>query len=153
MCKKGHSVLHDAERLEAARYPSSLPPKPTRGLREHAIDACINIIWGAFMLVNLLLQGLNALWAVIEACRMKPTEPPKTVVIVGASFGGLAAQRELSGRRDVKVKLIDFKNYFEYTPGVRRGPRATHARLPQLLTAPVARRRCAASSTPRTSWS
>ena len=51
---------------------------------------------------------------------MAPTEKPKEVVIVGASFGGLAAQRELAGRRDVKVKLIDFKDYFEYTPGVRR---------------------------------
>ena len=41
------------------------------------------------------------------------------VVIVGASFGGLTAQRELSRQRDLKVTLIDFKRYFEYTPGVR----------------------------------
>ena len=44
----------------------------------------------------------------------------KHVVIVGASFGGLAAQRELSGHRGLKVTLIDFKRYFEYTPGVLR---------------------------------
>ena len=72
------------------------------------------------MLVNGVLHVVNALWYVVDACRMSPNEKPKEVVIVGASFGGLAAQRELSGRRDVTVKLVDFKDYFEYTPGVLR---------------------------------
>jgi NADH dehydrogenase FAD-containing subunit len=44
----------------------------------------------------------------------------KTVVIVGASFGGLAACHELADDRRFKVILIDQREYFEYTPGVLR---------------------------------
>ena len=40
------------------------------------------------------------------------------VVIVGGSFSGLRAQRELSDGFDVTV--VDTKEYFEYTPGVLR---------------------------------
>ena len=44
--------------------------------------------------------------------------PRAKVVIVGGSFSGLRAQRELSSRFDVTV--VDIKEYFEYTPGVLR---------------------------------
>ena len=39
-------------------------------------------------------------------------------MIVGGSFSGLRAQRELSDGFDVTV--VDTKEYFEYTPGVLR---------------------------------
>jgi NADH dehydrogenase FAD-containing subunit len=48
-------------------------------------------------------------------------EPPSarpSVVIVGASFAGLACQRLLSD--DFNVTLVDYKAFFEYTPGVLR---------------------------------
>jgi len=41
-----------------------------------------------------------------------------TVVVVGASFAGLACTRAL--RRDFDVVLVDRRRYFEYTPGVLR---------------------------------
>ena len=40
------------------------------------------------------------------------------IVIMGASFAGLWSKRNLSP--DANVTVIDFKNYFEYTPGVLR---------------------------------
>jgi NADH dehydrogenase FAD-containing subunit len=40
------------------------------------------------------------------------------VVIVGASFAGLACARSL--RMDFKVTLVDQRDYFEYTPGILR---------------------------------
>lgn len=46
-----------------------------------------------------------------------PTKRP-SVVIVGASFAGLHAQRMLSD--DFDVTVVDLKDYFEYTPGVLR---------------------------------
>lgn len=50
--------------------------------------------------------------------RGRRLEHKPSVVIVGASFAGLWAQRALSSRFD--VTLIDLKDYFEYTPGVLR---------------------------------
>jgi NADH dehydrogenase FAD-containing subunit len=47
----------------------------------------------------------------------------KTVVIVGASFAGLACLGELSQNHSdhrLRIILIDQKEYFEYTPGVLR---------------------------------
>jgi len=44
----------------------------------------------------------------------------KDVVIVGASFGGLAVLHELQGRHDLRITLVDYKDYFEYTPGILR---------------------------------
>lgn len=43
------------------------------------------------------------------------------VVIVGASFAGLETQRELSHySNELDITIIDYKTYFEYTPGVLR---------------------------------
>ena len=97
-------------------------PKPKSSMRAYLIEACIFLVWLGFMLANFLLRLLQMLHRVVTSYRLLlcNDEKPKVVVIVGASFGGLAAQRELSGRRDVKVRLIDFKNYFEYTPGALR---------------------------------
>lgn len=40
------------------------------------------------------------------------------VLIIGGSFAGLAAARELS--QDFQVTLVDLKEYYEYTPGILR---------------------------------
>jgi NADH dehydrogenase FAD-containing subunit len=44
--------------------------------------------------------------------------PRRRVVIVGASFGGLACARML--RRDFDVTIVDQHDWFEYTPGILR---------------------------------
>ena len=111
--------------LEAAHeYPRGprAAPKPKSTLRVCLIETCIFLVWLAFMLINFVLRLLGVLRCIVMSYRdvVPLGERPKEVVIVGASFGGLAAQRELSGRRDVRVRLIDFKNYFEYTPGALR---------------------------------
>ena len=86
------------------------------------VESTIFLVWGCLLLIDVLLHMLAPIFAGLKACSdaMKPAEEPKHVVIVGASFSGLAAQRQLSGHREVTVTLVDFKNYFEYTPGVLR---------------------------------
>ena len=95
-------------------------------LRVILIESVIYLLWAILEVVNVILKVLDLMYRPFDACAglLKPNDSPKHVVIVGASFGGLAAQRELAGRRDVKVTLIDFKSYFEYTPGVPPSPRA-----------------------------
>lgn len=47
--------------------------------------------------------------------------PRRKVVIIGAGFAGLTAQRSLSDHdEEYDVTVIDMKNYFEYTPGILR---------------------------------
>ena len=91
------------------------------------IESVIYLLWAILEIVNAVLKVLELMYRPFDACAglLKPNDSPKHVVIVGASFGGLAAQRELAGRRDVKVTLIDFKSYFEYTPGVPPSLRAS----------------------------
>ena len=119
-------------------------------LRMGVVETVIFIVWVLLLIVNVLLHVLQLVYRLLTACvgLVRPTEKPRHVVIVGASFGGLAAQRELVGRRDVKVTLIDFKRYFEYTPGVRCcpvvGPRHLSQGQPRLV--PGVRRSSAASS-------
>ena len=90
------------------------------GCRKALIEFFIHLVWVVLEIVNVILVALQAISGAIENCLSSYDKKPKHVVIVGASFGGLAAQRELAGRKDVKVTLIDFKKYFEYTPGVLR---------------------------------
>ena len=89
-------------------------------LRRLLIEGIIFIVWVLLEIVDVLLRVLGAIWTKVSECMASAEHRPKHVVIVGASFGGLAAQRELSGRRDVNVTLVDFKSYFEYTPGILR---------------------------------
>jgi len=78
---------------------------------------------------NIFKTGLNAvdflLSLALSASSLLPSRrlskhssPQPSVVIVGASFAGLACQRLLSN--DFNVTLIDYKSFFEYTPGVLR---------------------------------
>ena len=114
------SSLGGAHQTEALMPATSGSPPP--GLRTLAVDSAIFLVWAILEIVDVLLLILAAVWRRVDDCvaTTRPGRDAQHVVIVGASFGGLAAQRELSGRRDVKVTLIDFKSYFEYTPGVLR---------------------------------
>ena len=117
--------LSDDERqpLGGGKAPHGCGPSLFRVV---LIESMIWLVWAILEIVNAILKLLELIYRPFGACAglLKPNDPPKHVVIVGASFGGLAAQRQLSGRRDVKVTLIDFKSYFEYTPGVPPSPRA-----------------------------
>jgi len=104
--------------------------RPTHGtsgqasysLRSITVELTVFLVWACLLIVNALLYVLTAVCRLLFNCVgvLRSQDARRHVVVVGASFGGLAAQRELSGRRDVKVTLIDFKNYFEYTPGILR---------------------------------
>ena len=115
--------LSDDERqpLGGGKAPHGCGPSLFRVV---LIESMICLLWAILEIVNAILKLLELIYRPFGACAglLKPNDPPKHVVIVGASFGGLAAQRQLSGRRDVKVTLIDFKSYFEYTPGVPFSP-------------------------------
>lgn len=106
--------VHRTEPLQPASHA-----KASCNVRRIVVESFIWLAWAILELVDALLRVVGAVWRLTGACESSPTTE-KHVVIVGASFGGLAAQRELCGRRDVKVTLIDFKNYFEYTPGILR---------------------------------
>ena len=62
-------------------------------------------------LLRQLARGSAGAWGPIPG-------PRKRVVIVGASFGGLACARML--RRDFDVTIVDQHDWFEYTPGILR---------------------------------
>ena len=103
--------LSSAKAADGCRSPSKF--------RVILIESVICLLWASFEIVDVILKVPEFFYRPFDACMgmLRSNDPPQHVVIVGASFGGLAAQRELSRRRDVKVTLIDFKSYFEYTPG------------------------------------
>ena len=121
----------DAERrpLVAGRAATFEP-----SLRSNSLDIAIFAVWLVLVCIDAGLRMLVCAWRapsrmVAAAKRCVPTsvmslvaprDKSAHVVVVGASFGGLAVQRELARRRDVRVTLIDFKEFFEYTPGVLR---------------------------------
>ena len=82
------------------------------------------ILWLVFMIIdyswwipNLLFQNLR------KSEAKQQTQNKKTVVIVGGSFAGLAALRDLAKKNEhgqYKIVLIEQRQYFEYTPGVLR---------------------------------
>ena len=90
--------------------------------RSGVVEFFIWFAWLCLEVTNVILHVLFGISALFKSCAgiCSPKKEEKHVVIVGASFGGLAAQRELSGLPGLKVTLVDFKDYFEYTPGVLR---------------------------------
>jgi NADH dehydrogenase FAD-containing subunit len=58
-------------------------------------------------------------WENLHHNRTKAKKGSNTVVVVGASFAGLTCAKELH-RKGFRVIVVDFKEYFEYTPGVLR---------------------------------
>lgn len=83
--------------------------------------------------LRFLLQALNVPIQAIQTIQQKifPSSnnqsnmmPSKTVVVVGGNFAGLAAVSELLSQKgnqfNLKVILIDQRDYSEYTPGILR---------------------------------
>ena len=58
------------------------------GAREIFIELCINLVWLVLTLVDVVLTVLLFVYNLVCAGK---GDKPKDVVIVGASFGGLAA--------------------------------------------------------------
>lgn len=53
----------------------------------------------------------------------KSSGPSKTVVIVGGNFAGISTLRELLAKKEdmnLKIIMIDQRDYSEYTPGILR---------------------------------
>ncbi len=82
------------------------------------IDVTLIILEGLLRVVNAALYVVLAPSELYYWATERPRGERDKVVIVGASFAGLEAQRNLS--RDFDVTVVDFKDYFEYTPGVLR---------------------------------
>jgi len=82
------------------------------------------VLWIIFMSIDayLLIPGIiiRYLSRVKSHSQLDRRRPPKTVVIVGGSFSGLVALRELQNNPLFRVILIDQRDYFEYTPGILR---------------------------------
>ena len=82
------------------------------------------IFWVIFMAIDaylliptILMRYIGRIKSLNELDRRRH---PKTVVIVGANFSGLAALRELQNNPLFRVILVDQHDYFEYTPGILR---------------------------------
>ena len=110
-----------------------------------ATSVATGVATGALEVVDALLVAMTAVYsAVAAAFRVLPftrrvESPRPSVVIVGASFAGLWAQRSLCNRFD--VTLVDMKEYFEYTPGaLRLFVQPSHLKR---ITRPLPSKRCA----------
>jgi len=112
---------------------------PLRILARASVTLLINLIWVVLVMLDTLLC---AVYRPLLRCwhrRCKDAEPAsvpdeavefgtegvararKTVVIVGGSFGGLAALRHFSWHDpSFRVILVDQREFFEYIPGVLR---------------------------------
>lgn len=77
------------------------------------------LLWLTCSLIGKIrcMGWLRRLWTGVACKELKSRSRP-TVVIVGGSFAGLHAARDLNDQFD--VTLVDFKDYFEYTPGTPR---------------------------------
>ena len=87
----------------------------------HSLDVVQSAAWVLLETLDAVLVAAFSVLSVFSSVvglLLRDDSPKPSVVIVGASFAGLWAQRALAGRFDVTV--IDLKDYFEYTPGVLR---------------------------------
>jgi len=73
---------------------------------------------GILRALNIVLHVIQLPVQAYQTMTAKPTHKRKRVVIVGASFAGLWCQRNLC--KDFDVTVVDYKRYFEYTPGILR---------------------------------
>lgn len=94
-------------------------------LRKGSVDATcgliitlLSVVDVALLLVLSLSQTVASLFKGVTRSSSDLLLSRPSVVVVGGSFSGLWAQRALSDSYD--VTLVDFKDYFEYTPGVLR---------------------------------
>ena len=87
-------------------------------LRLCVVRASICAVVLLLNLLDLLLTLVLGVFFFIAKIYSKKDEDKKTILVVGGSFAGLHVQRALSHEFD--VVLIDYKEYFEYTPGILR---------------------------------
>ena len=83
------------------------------------VDLSLSLAAGAWAVCSFPLRCARCVVGVATRS-IRPTRK-KHVVIVGGSFAGLVAQRELAEHGDLfDVTVVDTKEYFEYTPGALR---------------------------------
>ena len=89
-----------------------------RGRIKHMMHhAVTTILWIVLEMVDVALRVISCILSVVLRYQPSSSTKPK-VVVIGGSFAGLAASQKLASKCD--VTLVDFKNYFEYTPGILR---------------------------------
>ncbi len=111
-------LLSQASKATAAPYPKSS--------NVFIVKATTGFLWMVFGMMDF------AIWIPSLFCNPKKSMerrrcPAKTVVIVGGNFAGLAALRELQSwqkahhnESNLRMVLIDKRDYSEYTPGILR---------------------------------
>jgi NADH dehydrogenase FAD-containing subunit len=91
-------------------------------LYEFLFDSTIWLLGTILNAINVVLEPLAAAAQALKSSA--PSGHPKRkvrVVIVGASFAGLEVQRTLAKHsNELDITIIDYKTYFEYTPGILR---------------------------------
>jgi hypothetical protein len=94
--------------------------------RAAVVEFFIFFAWLCLELINVILLVFNAVASIFKCLWSDcPCDPePKHVVVVGASFGGLAVQRELSKTRGLKVTRM----HALARPRNTRHTRHTHTR-------------------------
>jgi NADH dehydrogenase FAD-containing subunit len=79
----------------------------------------MGFVYVLYMLLQLVKLPLDILDGLLVSCRRLRSQPSgKRVVVVGGSFAGLHAVRELSEEFD--VTLVDCREFWEYVPGSLR---------------------------------
>ena len=90
-------------------------------LYELSVDCVIWFLWALLNGVDIVLTTVADGFKAVFPGRRASNVPKPRVVIVGASFAGLAAQHHLSSHsNELDITVIDYKTYFEYTPGILR---------------------------------
>jgi hypothetical protein len=92
-------------------------------IRIIVIESAIWLLWALLSCIDLILVNFIKIYAPLiskGAAGEATTNKPK-VVIVGASFAGLATEHALSHHsNELDITIVDFKEYFEYVPGALR---------------------------------
>jgi len=103
-------------------YPKHLSTMsmPTN-LYELFIDSILWLLWAILNWVDIVLVAVTDVYNAVFSRRPPSNGTKPRVVIVGASFAGLATLRELASHsNELDITIVDYKTYFEYTPGVLR---------------------------------
>ena len=89
-----------------------------------AVDLSLSLAAGAWAVCSFPLRCARFVVGTTVAMTRSISRRPirkKHVIIVGGSFAGLVAQRELAVHDDLfDVTVVDTKEFFEYTPGALR---------------------------------
>jgi len=96
-------------------------------LHAAAVDGTIWLLWVILNVLDAFLVALRKIASFADvitdhANNDDDSDGPARIVIVGASFAGLGAYRDLLRHKsdEIEITVIDYKDYFEYTPGILR---------------------------------